>query len=350
LGGSQRQGRLLQDNRFSLFELNTDRHLESLASEVRAGLTATPKRIPCRFFYDEAGSQIFEEICELPEYYLTRAESEILQDRAQDVAQRFSLPISLVELGSGSSTKTRILIEALLREYDSLSYIPIDISPSALEASAPQLLDDYKHLEIRAIAGEYQDGLRWIRSETQRPKLILWLGSSIGNLDRPGAESFVSNLRTGMNLEDRLLLGIDLRKDREALESAYDDSSGVTARFNRNLLMRINRELGGHFDPEAFDFQATYDEVAGNVVSQLRSRRDQTVRIANLDLDVAFEAGEMIHTENSFKYSRAEIDALARCTGFAVEEHWLDAKNRFSVNLFAPIRPNGPPRLQTEGS
>ncbi len=258
------------------------------------------------------------------------------------MARRFSLPISLVELGSGSSTKTRLLIEALLREHGSLAYIPIDISPSVLEVSAAQLLDDYKQLEIRAIAGEYRDGLRQIRSETQRPKLILWLGSSIGNLDRPSAERFVSNLRGGMNLEDRLLLGIDLRKDREVLESAYDDSSGVTARFNQNLLTRINRELGGHFDSETFDFQATYDEVGGNVVSQLCSRRDQTVRIEDLGLDVAFAAGETIHTENSFKYSWAEIDALARCTGFAVEEHWLDAKNRYSVNLFAPVSPFGP--------
>ena len=328
---------MLQNNRFSLVELNTDQHLKSLANEVRAGLTATSKRIPCRFFYDEAGSQIFEEICELPEYYLTRAESEILRDRAQEVAQRFSLPISLVELGSGNSTKTRLLIEALLPEYGSLSYIPIDISPSVLEASALQLLDDYKQLEIRAIAGEYQDGLRQIRPEPQRPKLILWLGSSIGNLDRASADRFVSTLRDAMNPEDRLLLGIDLRKDREVLESAYDDSGGVTARFNRNLLVRINRELGGHFDSEAFDFQAIYDEVEGNVVSQLRSRRDQTVRIEDLGLEVAFAADETIHTENSFKYSRAEIDVLARNTGFAVEEHWLDAKNRFSVNLFAPI-------------
>ena len=337
MGGSQRQGRLLQNNRFSLVDLNTDRHLESLASEVRAGLTATPKRIPCRFFYDEAGSQIFEEICELPDYYLTRAESEILRDRARDVARRFSLPISLVELGSGNSSKTRLLIEALLGEHGSLSYTPIDISPSVLEASSLQLLDDYKQLEIRAIAGEYQDGLRRIQPEPQRPKLILWLGSSIGNLDRPSADRFVSTLRSAMSPADRLLLGIDLRKSREVLESAYDDSGGVTARFNRNLLVRINRELGGHFDSEAFDFQAIYDEVGGNVVSQLRSQRDQTVRIEDLGLEVAFEANETIHTENSFKYSRAEIDVLARNTGFAVEEHWLDAKNRFSVNLFAPI-------------
>jgi dimethylhistidine N-methyltransferase len=331
---------MLQDARFSLVELDTDQHLESLASEARAGLSAIPKRIPCRFFYDEVGSQIFEEICELPEYYLTRAETEILRDCAEDVARHFSLPISLVELGSGSSTKTRLLIEALLHEHGSLSYIPVDISPAVLEATALQLLDDYKRLEIRAIAGEYQDGLRLIKRDAQRPKLILWLGSSIGNLDRPSAESFVSNLRGGMNLEDRLLLGIDLRKDRDVLESAYDDASGVTARFNRNLLGRINRELGGDFDLETFGFEAKYDEIAGNVASRLLSRRDQTVRIKDLDLDVKFAAGETIHTENSFKYSRAEIDALARGTGFAVEEHWLDAENRYSVNIFAPASPN----------
>jgi dimethylhistidine N-methyltransferase len=338
-GNSQRRIEMLQGARFSLIELDTDQHLESLASEARAGLTATPKRIPCRFFYDEVGSQIFEEICELPEYYLTRAESEILQERAEDVARRFSLPISLVELGSGSATKTRLLIEALLHEHGSLTYIPVDISPSVLEASALQLLDDYKRLEIHAIAGEYQDGLHRISRDTQRPKLILWLGSSIGNLDRLSAKQFVSSLRGEMNLEDRLLLGIDLRKDREVLESAYDDSSGVTARFNRNLLERINRELGGHFDSGAFDFQAIYDEVEGNVVSNLLSRRDQTVRIEGLSLDVEFAAGEAIHTENSFKYSRTEIDALAQCTGFAVEEYWLDAEGRYSVNLFAPVAP-----------
>jgi uncharacterized SAM-dependent methyltransferase len=179
--------------------------------------------------------------------------------------------------------------------------------------------------------------LRRIKRDPERPKLILWLGSSIGNLDRLNAERFVSKLRGGMNLEDRLLLGIDLRKNREVLESAYNDSNGVTARFNQNLLARINRELGGQFDPETFDFQATYDEVSGKVVSHLRSRRDQTVRIEDLGLDVEFAAGETIHTENSFKYSRAEIGALASCTGFALEEHWLDAKNRYSVNLFAPV-------------
>ena len=327
------------DTRFSLIELDTDQHLESLATEVREGLTATPKQIPCHFFYDEIGSQIFEEICELPEYYLTRAESEILRDRADEIAQRYAEPISLVELGSGNAIKTRLLIEALLEEHGSLSYVPIDISPGVLEASTQQLLDDYKQLEIRAIAAEYQDGLHRIHDEDRHAKLILWLGSSFGNLGRSDAEQFVSSLLAEMDPHDRLLLGIDLRKDREVLEDAYDDSRGVTARFNKNLLERINRELGADFDSGAFDFQATYDACEGKVVSELRSRRDQTVRIDELDLEVDFAADETIHTENSFKYSLAEIDALADRAGFAVEDRWLDADRRYSVNLFAPTSP-----------
>ena len=325
-----------QQARFSLVELDTETHLASLAFEVRAGLTATPKRIPCRFFYDEVGSRIFEEICELPEYYLTRAESEILQHRAGAIARRFAEPIALVELGSGSSTKTRLLIEALLEHHGALSYVPVDISASMLEAPALQLLDDYTRLEIRAIAAEYQDGLRRLRADIPEAKLIIWLGSSIGNLDRPGAARFMSRLRSGMNSSDHLLLGIDLRKNREVLESAYDDSSGVTARFNRNLLERINWELGGHFDPQAFDFRATYDEASGAVESHLLSRQEQLVGIDALDLRVRFGAGEAIHTESSYKYSLEEIDSLARSANFELLEHWRDSANRFSVNLFAP--------------
>ena len=324
-----------QHARFSLVELDAKTHQASLAFEVHAGLTATPKRIPCRFFYDEVGSRIFEEICELPEYYLTRAETEILRHRAGAIARCFSEPVALVELGSGSSTKTRLLIEALLEHCGSLSYIPVDISASMLQTTALQLLDDYKRLEIRAIAAEYQDGLRRLRADVTEAKLVIWLGSSIGNLDRPSAARFMAGLRSGLNASDRLLLGIDLRKDREVLECAYDDSSGVTARFNRNLLERINRELGGHFDPRSFDFRATYDAVRGTVDSHLLSRKDQIVAIGDLNLRVRFGAGEAIHTESSYKYSPQEIESLARSAHLELLEHWLDSENRFSVNLFA---------------
>ena len=195
--------------------------------------------------------------------------------------------------------------------------------------------DDYKRLEIRAIAAEYQDGLRRLRADVTEAKLVIWLGSSIGNLDRPSAARFMAGLRSGLNSSDRLLLGIDLRKDRDVLECAYNDSSGVTARFNRNLLERINRELGGHFDPQAFDFRASYDEARGTVESHLLSRTDQLVEIDDLGLRVRFSAGEAIHTESSYKYSLEEIESLARSANLELREHWLDSERRFSVNLFA---------------
>lgn len=321
--------------RFSLVEIDSEEHLESFADAVRAGLTAAVKSLPCRFFYDEVGSDLFEQICELPEYYLTRAESEILETSAEQIAQCFAEPIALVELGSGSSTKTRLLIEAFLQRHGALSYVPVDISASILESSAFALLDDFEKLEIRAIAGEYQEGLRRLRTVTERPKLIIWLGSTIGNFDRPGAAQFLSGMIGGMGPEDRLLLGIDLRKDREVLERAYNDASGLTSRFNLNLLERINRELGGQFDAEAFEFRADYDEPSGAVESHLRSRKAQTVHIENLALDVHFAAGETIHTESSVKYSFEEIDALAGEVGLTPVERWLDAAERFSLNLFA---------------
>jgi len=325
-----------QPARYSLLELDSERHLASFAEEARAGLSATPKTLPCRFFYDDIGSDLFEQICELPEYYLTRAESEILQRRAGEIAEAFSEPIAMVELGSGSSTKTRLLIDALLEHHGSLSYVPVDISSNILEASSLELLQEFERLEIRAIAGEYQDGLRRLRSYSERPKLVIWLGSTIGNLDRRSAVQFVEGLRAGLGADDRVLLGIDLRKDRNTLEDAYNDAAGLTSQFNVNLLERINRELGGEFDPSLFEFVARYDPVSGSVDSYLVSRIEQAVAIDAIGLEVHFDANETIHTESSVKYSFAEIDELAERTGLRVTDRWLDAQRRFSVNLFAP--------------
>ncbi len=282
--------------RFSLTELDTDQHLASFASEVREGLTATPKRIPCRFFYDDIGSELFEKICELPEYYLTRAEREILEARSREIAELFTEPIALVELGSGSSTKTRLLIDSLLGCHGALSYVPVDISAGILESTSRELLAEYDRLEIRAIAGEYHEGVHHMRGDSTRPKLVIWLGSTIGNLDRDEAERFIVDLAEDLYGGDRLLLGIDLRKERHILEAAYDDAAGITARFNHNLLERINRDLGGRFDPTTFQFRAVYDEQSGAVDSSLTSRCDQRVRIEALDVEIAFAAGESIRT------------------------------------------------------
>ena len=309
----------------------------TFAAEVERGLTATPKRIPYRFLYDAQGSKLFEEICETPEYYVTGAEREILEARSDAIAEHFPARITLAELGSGNSAKTRSLIEAFLRRHGALRYVPVDISRGMLEASAVELLEQYPPLEIRAIASEYRTGLRHVRAETGRSKLIAWLGSNLGNLDRAEAESFVRGIRAAMASRDRLLIGIDLRKDRRVLEQAYDDRGGVTARFSLNLLERVNRELGGRFDPDAFRHRATYAVDEGRIEIALVSRRAQRVTIDALGLEVEFAEGEGIHIENAFKYSLEEIDGLAAATDMRVADRWLDPRERFSLNLFAPL-------------
>ncbi len=322
--------------RYTLIDADLTVQLSCFAEEVARGLSATPKRLPCRFFYDDAGSELFEAICDLPEYYLTRAEREILVERADEIASLFAAPIALAELGSGSSSKTRLLIEAFLRRHGGLRYVPVDISRSMLEASARLLLERYQGLEIRAIASEYGEGLRHVRAETERPKLIAWLGSNVGNFGRGEAARFLGEVRQAMAGPDRLLVGIDLRKEAVLLERAYDDSRGVTARFNLNLLERINRELGGAFRVEDFAHRARWDGALGRVQMHLVSRRDQSVWVRDLGLRVRLARGEEIHTEDSYKYDRGEIEALARQAGLRVAERWLDGGERFSLNLLAP--------------
>jgi L-histidine Nalpha-methyltransferase len=326
--------------RLQVHSYDQNGHLAEFAREVEQGLTSAPKRLPCRYFYDEYGSRLFEEICALPEYYLTRTERQILQEHADEIAALFNEEMALVELGSGSAAKTRLLIEAFLRRapagrYPSLRYVPIDISPTILEESSVALLAAYPRLEIVAVAAEYQEGLVRLQEEISRPKLILWLGSNVGNLDRPEAMRFLRSVQKTMTARDRLLIGIDMRKARVVLEAAYDDARGVTARFNLNLLARINRELGGQFDLSCFRHRALYNEPRGRVEIYLDSLQAQEVRIEQLDLEVAFEAGESIHTENSYKYSREEIAELAEAANLTVQHQWFDAEHRFSVNLMA---------------
>lgn len=310
------------------------------AQDVAAGLTDHPRRLHCRYFYDEQGSLLFEQICALPEYYLTRAETEILSHHAAELAALVPTNGTLVELGSGSSVKTRLLIEALLRRHGRLHYAAIDISRSMLESSAHTLLADYPALEMTAVAAEYRAGLALLlqggEATAAGPRLILWLGSNVGNFHRDEAAAFLAGLRAGMRPGDRLLLGADLRKDRAVLEPAYDDAQGVTARFNLNLLARINRELGGDFVLDDFEHRAVYDEALGRVEIYIVSKRAQRVTVLGLGLEVEFAAGEAIHTENSYKYSLPEIATLAEAAGLYVERQWFDGARRFSENLLAP--------------
>lgn len=322
--------------RLTLITPKVDPQLEHLARDVATGLARCPKQLPCCYFYDREGSLLFEEICDLPEYYLTRAEAEILRQRAEEISSRLGAGTTLVELGSGSAAKTRLLIEALLSRQESLRYVPVDISRSMLEETALALLESYPALEITAIAGEYADGLSQLQAMSEDPKLILWLGSNVGNFERPDAAAFLRGARDSMTPQDRLLVGVDLRKDRGVLEPAYDDSRGLTARFNLNILARINRELGGHFDLTAFRHRAVYNDGMGRIEMYLVSTHLQRVAIDRLGLEVPFAAGESIHTENSYKYSIAEIEVLAEAAGLETEARWFDTGDRFSLNLFVP--------------
>jgi dimethylhistidine N-methyltransferase len=324
-------------DRFLLYRSPGTDRAASFAEDVRAGLDADPKRLLPKYFYDDLGSAIFEAICHLPEYDLTRNEREIFQAHADDIVSALGEPIELIELGSGSGQKTRLLIEAILRLQDDLVYHPIDISAGALAASVKDLLASYDRLSVSAYASDYFEVLAARRIEPQRRALVLFLGSNIGNYAPVQARRLLHAIAGAFKPGDALLLGADLKKDARVHEAAYDDPTGVTAAFNRNLLARINRELGGHFDLRAFDFTAHYDVVRGSIESQLVSKKTQRVRIDLLEREYAFAAGEPIHTESSYKFSIEDVIALASETGFRLTRDWSDGGRRFLVGLLVRV-------------
>jgi dimethylhistidine N-methyltransferase len=311
---------------------------DDFAGDVRRGLTAARKSLPPKYFYDELGSQLFEAICLLPEYYLTRAEGEIFARRSEEIVARAreGSRVTLFELGSGSATKTRRIVEALVAAQGELKYVPVDISPAALEAGSQALLREFKSLQVSAYASDYDAALPLLAGEMREGEraLVLFLGSNVGNFDREGAREFLKKVRRVLRAGDCLLLGADLKKERSVLEAAYDDALGVTAAFNLNLLARINRELRADFPVRDFRHVALYDEREGRVEMHLESAREQTVNIGALELSINFREGERIHTENSYKYDLEGLSALAAETGFERAETWLDSKERFSSNLF----------------
>lgn len=307
-------------------------------ADVRAGLTAEPKWLLPKYLYDELGSQLFEAICLLPEYYLTRSENQILSRYADEIVGQLEGPIALLELGSGSATKTRNLIEALLRRQSELQFIPIDISASALEESSRVLLQSYERLSINALAGDYFSGLRALADETVEGRILaLFLGSNIGNFEPDEALKFMRAVRGVLRPGGGLLLGADLRKDRNVLELAYDDPLGVTSAFSLNILNRLNREFRADFQVSGFRHVANYNEAAGRVEIFLESLRDQTVTLRELELTVRFKAGERVHTENSHKYNLEGLREMAAATGFRLERTWFDDASLFSSNLFVAV-------------
>jgi L-histidine Nalpha-methyltransferase len=329
-------------NRLTIHRLTRAGEANEFAIDVRAGLTARPKFLPPKYFYDDLGSKLFEAICRLPEYYLTRAESEILSRHAESIIEATGGPARLIELGSGSAEKTRYLIDALLQRQPELDYLPVDISDASLETSSLELLKTYTDLRITAYAADYFTALAALAEakkskQNYRQTIALFLGSNIGNLDEHQSRDFLSAVRRVLDAGDALLLGADLKKSAEILVPAYDDALGVTAAFNLNVLARINRELGGNFDLSTFAHRAVYNDRQGRIEMHLVSRAPQVARIEALALDIRFAAGETIHTENSYKFDAGQLAALAADTGFALRQTWRDEAEHFSFNLLTAI-------------
>jgi L-histidine N-alpha-methyltransferase len=328
----------ISTDRFVIHNLIHTDARASFAEDVRGGLSSDPKRLFPKYFYDPLGSQLFDAICLLPEYYLTRAENEILARHADEIVKEVDgHDISLLEMGSGSASKTRLIIESLLRRQSELLFIPVDISASALETSSRVLLQSYPSLRIRAYASDYYDGLAALAEEQRASTLALFLGSNIGNFDEDESHTFLRALRRVLRAGDALLLGADLRKPSDILEDAYDDSLGVTAAFNLNQLARINRELDADFNLRAFRHHVIYNEEVGRVEVYIESLREQSVSIGKLGMEIRFREGERIHTENSYKYDLEGLSHLAQETGYTRARTWLDEHERFSSNLFIAV-------------
>ncbi|MEU5899409.1 MULTISPECIES: L-histidine N(alpha)-methyltransferase [Streptomyces] len=299
----------------------------ALRADVLQGLTRTPKTLPPKWFYDARGSALFEEITTLPEYYPTRAEREILVARADRIAE-ITQARTLIELGSGSSEKTRHLIDAMayLR-----TYVPVDVSESALTGAANTLLAQRPSLDVHALIADFTRGLAL--PGTPGPRLVAFLGGTIGNLLPAERAAFLASVHDLLSPGDALLLGTDLVKDESALVSAYDDGTGVTAAFNKNVLTVINRELAGDFDPDAFEHVAVWDREHEWIEMRLRSTADQTVKIHALDLAVDFAAGEEMRTEISAKFREDGVRAELAAAGLELAHWWTDERGRFALSL-----------------
>ncbi len=305
---------------------------QTFAEAVAAGLAQSPKSLPTRFLYDHEGSELFERITELPEYYPTRTERSILESHVGQIVQAAGENLAIIEFGSGSSVKTRLLLEAALARQPDLCYVPIDISADFLRESSEALLDDYPGLRIVALAAEYFDAIKALPTH-EGPRLILFLGSNIGNLTHEEATDFLRRLCAALEPRDRVLIGVDRVKAPHVLTAAYNDRQGVTAEFNKNILRRIDRELDGDFDIECFRHEAPYLEREARVEMRLVSMASQTVTIGALGRSYHFDSGEAIHTEWSHKYTRETFGALASAAGMDMEEMWTDERGWFSLMM-----------------
>jgi L-histidine Nalpha-methyltransferase len=324
---------VLEQDEIRIESFLSDAEERCLANDVLDGLTRPFKELPPKHFYDSRGSELFERICELPEYYPTRTERQILESRADEIVRRTGAG-ELVELGSGSAEKARILLDAMARAGTLRRYVPLDVSERMVEEAAQQLVDEYGRLTVHGVIGDFERHLDRV-PERVAPRLVALLGGTIGNFPPGTRRGLLRKIGELLRPEDRLLLGTDLVKDPNVIEAAYDDADGVTAEFNRNVLHVINRELDADFRPEAFDHVAFFDRRHEWVEMRLRARRPCSVLIADLSLRVEFAAGEELRTEISAKFTRDRLESDFEAAGLRLDSWFTDPDDLFALSLAA---------------
>jgi L-histidine N-alpha-methyltransferase len=302
------------------------------AEEVVLGLTSQRKTLPCKLFYDDLGSALFERITGLPEYYPTRTELEILQNSSHEIARAAGSPVSVVELGAGTATKTGTLLRAFARRQMRVKYYPVDISPAALAAAQKRVRDDCPAALVRPVIADFSNGFNFLQKIPGR-KIVLYLGSSIGNFDWTDAVGLLRKVQGHLSPGDALLLGTDMVKPSEVLVPAYDDAQGVTAEFNKNVLRRINREFDADFDLDSFRHVAEWNPSRSRMEIYLESTRSQVAVLRTLGARVKLAAGERIHTENSYKYTLPMVERMLCVSGFKLEKTWYDKRKWFGLHL-----------------
>jgi L-histidine Nalpha-methyltransferase len=316
------------------FHVDTQSRLHDLVDDVRRGLTTSPKTLPPKYFYDAVGSRLFEKITQLPEYYLTRVEDRLLAGLAPDLVRDLR-PQDIVEIGAGTGTKTRRLLDVMDGVWPETRYVPVDMDAVTLETTAVQLVDAYPFLHLHAVVGDFQHHLTKVPPRAAR-RLVLFLGSTIGNLDPPARHDLLVQVRRLLGPGDRFLLGIDLVKDVRTLEAAYNDTAGITSEFNRNILRVVNRGLDADFEPEAFAHLAFYNSAACRIEMHLVPTSRQIVQLRRLDLTVQIAADETIWTENSYKFTKATARDALEGAGL-IMTHWhSDTQRRFALVVAAP--------------
>lgn len=302
-----------------------------IIEDTRRGLSDAPKWLSSLYFYDKRGSELFDQICDTPEYYPTRTEAAILEAHAQEILDAAGRHVVLAELGSGASRKTRIMLEALLAHGDR-TYLPVDVSRRFLDEVADGLRADFPRLRVEPIAAEYRDGLKQIGAHPGQ-KLVMFLGSSIGNFEPKEQEQLLAAAHAALAPGDCFLLGTDLVKDPSVLHAAYNDEAGVTAAFNLNILQHLNDKLDGNADLSGFAHEAFWNAEKSRIEMHLRSQRDQTLRFAAADFEVELTEGETIHTENSYKFTPERVAAMVDAAGWTLERSWTDSNTWFGLHL-----------------